>query len=101
MCLGLPGRVVEVGPLDGSGLIEGTVDFGGVRRHVNLSFTPEVTVGDYVVVHVGFAISLMDEAEARITLDSLTQLDRFGELHDEARAAEPAGRDENRAGNRP
>jgi len=59
-------------------LVEGKVDFGGVLKAVNLSYTPEVKVGEYVVVHVGFAISIVDEAEARITLDYLAQLGCLG-----------------------
>ncbi|MFR9800350.1 HypC/HybG/HupF family hydrogenase formation chaperone [Streptomyces sp. MS06] len=66
MCLGIPGRVVEVH--DDSGLRMATVDFGGVRREVCLSCTPDAGVGAYVVVHVGFAITLVDEAEAQRTL---------------------------------
>ncbi|GGM68219.1 HypC/HybG/HupF family hydrogenase formation chaperone [Dactylosporangium sucinum] len=66
MCLGVPGRVVAV--TDGGGLPMGTVDFGGVQREVCLAYTPEARVGEYVVVHVGFAISRLDEDEARRTL---------------------------------
>jgi hydrogenase expression/formation protein HypC len=69
MCLGIPGRVtgVSVDPAAG-GLRMATVDFGGVRREVCLEYTPEAAVGDYVVVHVGFAISRVDAAEAERTL---------------------------------
>ncbi|MFD1657450.1 HypC/HybG/HupF family hydrogenase formation chaperone [Streptomyces caeni] len=69
MCLGIPGRVVEIH--DEAGLRMATVDFGGVRREVCLSCTPEADVGSYVVVHVGFAISQVDEEEARRTLEVL------------------------------
>ncbi|MFC8513217.1 HypC/HybG/HupF family hydrogenase formation chaperone [Streptomyces sp. NPDC057257] len=69
MCLGIPGRVVEV--YDDAGLQMATVDFGGVRREVCLSCTPEADVGSYVIVHVGFAITLVDEGEALRTLDVL------------------------------
>ncbi|MCI3278253.1 HypC/HybG/HupF family hydrogenase formation chaperone [Streptomyces cylindrosporus] len=69
MCLGIPGRVVEV--YDDAGLRMATVDFGGVRREVCLSCTPEADVGSYVIVHVGFAITLVDEGEALRTLDVL------------------------------
>ena len=57
-----------------TGLVEGRVDFGGVFREVNLSFTPEVEVDQFVVVHVGFAISIVDEEEARQTLSYLKEL---------------------------
>ncbi|ATL32234.1 HypC/HybG/HupF family hydrogenase formation chaperone [Streptomyces formicae] len=69
MCLGIPGRVIEV--RDDSGLRMATVDFGGVRREVCLAYTPKASVGTYVVVHVGFAITEVDEAEAERTLDVL------------------------------
>ncbi|MEV0895419.1 HypC/HybG/HupF family hydrogenase formation chaperone [Actinoplanes sp. NPDC049802] len=66
MCLGIPGLVTGVEQRDG--LRVGTVDFGGVRKRVCLAYAPEATVGDYVIVHVGFAISVVDAAEARRTL---------------------------------
>jgi hydrogenase expression/formation protein HypC len=69
MCLGIPGRIVDVtAPADRPDLRTGTVDFDGVRRQVCLAYTPEAGVGDYVIVHVGFAISTVDEAEAERTL---------------------------------
>jgi hydrogenase expression/formation protein HypC len=69
MCLGIPGRVVAVTARpDRPDLRTGTVDFDGVRREVCLAYTPEAAVGDYVIVHVGFAISTVDEAEAARTL---------------------------------
>ncbi len=65
MCLGVPGRITEIehGPVP-----MGTVDFDGLRRQVCLAYTPEARPGDYVIVHVGFAISTVDEQEARRTL---------------------------------
>ncbi|WP_432138441.1 MULTISPECIES: HypC/HybG/HupF family hydrogenase formation chaperone [unclassified Streptomyces] len=66
MCLGVPGRIVEVH--EEAGLRMATVDFGGIRREACLSCTPEAGVGAYVIVHVGFAISRVDEAEAERTL---------------------------------
>ncbi len=72
MCLGIPGRVVEI--ID-DGLTMGVVDFGGIRKDVCLAYTPDVTLGDYVIVHVGFAISRVDEDEARRTLDVLRAMD--------------------------
>lgn len=65
MCLGIPGRIVDV--VDGEPRT-GTVDFDGLRRPVCLAYAPEADVGDYVIVHVGFAISVVDEAEAEKTL---------------------------------
>ncbi|WP_067461230.1 HypC/HybG/HupF family hydrogenase formation chaperone [Actinomadura macra] len=65
MCLGIPGRVVEI---HGDDPRMGVVDFDGVRREVCLAFTPEARAGDHVIVHVGFAISMVDEEEAARTL---------------------------------
>ena len=69
MCLGIPGRVLQV--RDDAGLRMATVDFGGVRRDVCLDYTPGAGVGTYVIVHVGFAITEIDEAEAQRTLQVL------------------------------
>jgi hydrogenase expression/formation protein HypC len=63
----------------------GTVEFGGIRREANLSFVPEATVGDYVIVHVGFAISRVDAEEARRTYELL---EKSGLLAEEGLAAE-------------
>jgi hydrogenase expression/formation protein HypC len=65
MCLGVPGRIVAI---DATGPSMGTVDFDGVRRPVCLVYTPEAQLGDYVIVHVGFAISRVDAEEAARTL---------------------------------
>jgi hydrogenase expression/formation protein HypC len=79
MCLGIPGRVVAV--RDDAGLTMGTVDFGGVRREVCLAYVAdEVTPGDYVVVHVGFAISRIQEADALRTLELLREMSRLDDL---------------------
>ncbi len=73
MCLGIPGRVIEITEGD-AGLRMGRVDFGGVRKEACLAYTPEVELGDYVIVHVGFAISRVDEEEALRTLELLATL---------------------------
>lgn len=73
MCLAVPGRVLSMAgddPLTRTG----RVDFGGVVREVNLAFVPEVAVGAHVLVHVGFAISVLDEAAAAATLAELARL---------------------------
>jgi hydrogenase expression/formation protein HypC len=62
MCLGVPGKVIEV--FEEDGIRMGTVDFGGIRRKACLEYAPEVEVGYWVVIHVGFAISTVDEEEA-------------------------------------
>ncbi len=65
MCLAVPGKVVEVQEAEGAALKRGKVDFGGIRREVCLSFVPEAEVGDYVLVHAGFALSIVvEEIEA-------------------------------------
>ncbi|MBX3029350.1 MAG: HypC/HybG/HupF family hydrogenase formation chaperone [Chloroflexi bacterium] len=69
MCLGIPGRVTEI--RDDGGLAMCKVDFGGVRKDACLAYLPDTAVGDYVIVHVGFAISRVDEAEALRTLEIL------------------------------
>ncbi|HET9294307.1 MAG TPA: HypC/HybG/HupF family hydrogenase formation chaperone [Gemmatimonadales bacterium] len=79
MCLGIPGRVIE--RHEDRGLAMGTVDFGGVRREVCLAYVAdEVRPGDYVVVHVGFAIARVDEAEAVKTYEVLQEMSRLEEL---------------------
>jgi len=86
MCLGIPGRIVEI--RDDTGLAMGIVDFGGVRREVCLAYVAdEVAAGDYVIVHVGFALSKVDEEEARRTYQILREM---GEL-DASGAGERAG----------
>lgn len=78
MCLGIPGRIAEISQ-DGP-LLMGRVDFGGVTKTVCLAHVPEVVIGDYVLVHVGFALSKLDEAEARRVLEILEELGQLGEL---------------------
>lgn len=79
MCLGVPGRVVRIdeSPL---GMTTGRVEFGGIVKDVCLAYVPGVRVGEYVVVHVGFAISRIDEAEARQTFEFLRAMDELSEL---------------------
>ena len=79
MCLGIPGRIQSI--RDDAGLSMGMVDFGGVRRDVCLQYVQdEVAVGDYVIVHVGFAITRVDEDEAQRTLEVLREMNRLHEL---------------------
>lgn len=80
MCLGIPGRIVEIAEASTGGLMRmGKVDFGGVSREVCLAYVPEAQVGDYVIVHVGFAISRLDEAEAQETLKLMVESGILGE----------------------
>ncbi|MGI9509102.1 MAG: HypC/HybG/HupF family hydrogenase formation chaperone [Geminicoccaceae bacterium] len=78
MCLAVPAKVIDLSP--GNPLTRtGKVDFGGVIKEINLAFTPEAEIGNYVLVHVGFAISVLDEAEANKVLDELAALDELEE----------------------
>jgi hydrogenase expression/formation protein HypC len=74
MCLAVPGRVVEI--IDGGDVAfrVGKVDFGGIRKEINLAYVPEAEVGKYVLVHVGFAISVIDEDEAQRVFKYLEEL---------------------------
>jgi hydrogenase expression/formation protein HypC len=74
MCLAVPGRVVEIDDTGDAAFRRGKVDFGGIRKEVNLAYTPEAEVGKYVLVHVGFAISVVDEEEAARTFKYLEEL---------------------------
>jgi hydrogenase expression/formation protein HypC len=72
MCLAVPGKIVEIEESDGLQMAK--VDFGGIFREACLDYVPEAKVGDYCVIHVGFAISLLSEKEAMETLDLLKQI---------------------------
>lgn len=75
MCLGVPGKVIEIFERDGIRM--GTVDFGGIRRDACLEYAPEVDVGHFVVIHVGFAISVVDEEEATRSYALLAEMDNL------------------------
>jgi hydrogenase expression/formation protein HypC len=77
MCLAVPGRITETHERDGLRMAK--VDFGGATREACLQYVPEAEVGQYVIVHAGFAISLLSESEAQATLDLLRQLYESGE----------------------
>jgi hydrogenase expression/formation protein HypC len=77
MCLGVPGKIVEIH--EKNGLKMAKVDFGGIFREACLDYVPEATVGEYCVIHVGFAISLLSESEAMETLDLLKQISNIEE----------------------
>ncbi len=78
MCLGVPGKVIETYELNE--LKMGKVDFGGIQTEVCLAYVPEIEVGDYTIVHVGFAITQLDEASA---LESLELFRQLGVLEEE------------------
>ncbi len=75
MCLGIPGKILEI--YTQNSLVMGKVDFGGVTREACLTYVPEAKVGDYAVIHVGFALNLLDEAEALETLRLAQEVDMF------------------------
>lgn len=81
MCLAVPGRVEAIYEEQGTRM--GRVDFGGVIKEVCLACLPEITVGDYTIVHVGFAISKVDEASAQETLKTFEELGLLDEELDE------------------
>ncbi len=78
MCLAVPGKIVSVSGEDITR--QARVDFGGVLKEVNLAFVPEAKVGEYVLVHVGFAISVVDEEEADKVFGYLKEMGELGEL---------------------
>ncbi|MBE0410687.1 MAG: HypC/HybG/HupF family hydrogenase formation chaperone [Anaerolineales bacterium] len=77
MCLGVPGKIVNI--YENNGLKMGKVDFGGVTREACLAYVPEVQVGDYAIIHVGFAINLLNEEDALETLDMLREMANIDE----------------------
>ena len=77
MCLAVPGKIVEITEEDGLQMAK--VDFGGIFREACLDYVPEAKVGDYCVIHVGFAISLLSEEEAMETLELLKQITNIEE----------------------
>ena len=79
MCLGVPGKIIEVIE-DPTGMTMGRVSFGGIVKEVCLAYTPEVAAGEYVVVHVGFAISQIDEDEAHKVFQYLEEMGELEEL---------------------
>src|SRR6185436_10351850 len=90
MCLAIPGKVIEIRP-DAEGVRMAKTNFGGIVKQVCLEYTPEVEIGDYVLVHVGFALSKVDQEQAAQTYKALEQLQQLGELDipdvDDAEAA--------------
>lgn len=76
MCLGIPAKIVELYDIEGTRM--GKVDFGGVLREVCFETLPEARVGEYAIIHVGFAISSMSEEEAMDTLELLREIDEAG-----------------------
>ncbi len=101
MCLGIPGRVltiVEQG--DDHALRMGKVEFGGISKDICLAYLPEVEVGDYVLVHVGFAISKIDEEEAAEIFSYIEQIGDLSDMSDPFDAPETLAQDREPGGDR-
>ncbi|MBK8041615.1 MAG: HypC/HybG/HupF family hydrogenase formation chaperone [Haliscomenobacter sp.] len=82
MCLAIPGKITGIESALDDTFRVGKVSFGGVTKEVNLAMVPEANVGDYVMVHVGVAISLVDEEEALLTFSYLKQVGELDELNE-------------------
>lgn len=83
MCLAVPGRILSIEG-DDPVLRCGRVDFSGIVKRINLAYVPEAKIGDYVLVHVGFAISTVDEEEARQVFEYLHTIGELAELEEQA-----------------
>src|SRR5580658_4569414 len=79
MCLAIPGKLLSVAP-DANGIIMGKANFGGIVKEVCLQYTPDAVPGEYVLVHVGFALGKVDEAEAARTFQILQEMGQLDEL---------------------
>jgi hydrogenase expression/formation protein HypC len=82
MCLAVPGKIVSIDEQNPV-VRNGRVEFGGIIKAVSLACVPEAKIGDYVIVHAGFALNILDEEQARITLDYLQQIAELGDLSEE------------------
>ena len=90
MCLAIPGKILEISEKEG--LRTGRVDFGGIVTSVCLDFVPEAVTGDFVIVHVGFAISRLDEKEAQQVFEYARQIGELEQLNDPLAAGSAPGR---------
>jgi hydrogenase expression/formation protein HypC len=77
MCLAIPGKIVSIFEDDPPEVRRGKVDFAGVQKEICLAFTPEASVGSYVLVHVGFALSVVDEEEAQRIFETLSEMEQL------------------------
>jgi hydrogenase expression/formation protein HypC len=82
MCLAIPGKILSLATKTDETFRMGKVSFGGITKEVNLSMVPDAVVNDYVLVHVGVAISRIDEEEAQLTFEYLKQIGEINELND-------------------
>ena len=93
MCLAIPGKIESVSGDDPLTRM-GKVNFGGILKDACLAYVPEAQVGDYVIVHVGFALSRLDEEEAQKVFEYLRQMEELGELEESGEGTTPAVRSE-------
>ena len=89
MCLAIPGKITSISGEDPL-MRTGKVDFGGILKEVSLAYVPEAKVGDYVIVHVGFALSRVDEAEANQVFEYLREMQELSELEESRAGGAPA-----------
>ncbi|MCP3933057.1 MAG: HypC/HybG/HupF family hydrogenase formation chaperone [Bacteroidetes bacterium] len=82
MCLAIPGKITSITAQLDDTFRMAKVSFGGIQKDINLAMVPEAKIGDYVLVHVGVAISIIDEEEAKITFEYIKQLGELNELED-------------------
>ena len=80
MCLGIPAKVIEL--YEANGMKMAKVDFGGALKEACMEYLPEVKIGDYTIIHVGFGLSILDEKEAFETMELLRQIDSLGEMEE-------------------
>jgi hydrogenase expression/formation protein HypC len=91
MCLAIPGKITSISGEDPL-MRTGKVDFGGILKEVSLAYVPEAQLGDFVIVHVGFALSRVDEAEAQQVFEYLREMQELTELEDSKAGIPPAAR---------
>lgn len=89
MCLAIPGNITSISGEDPL-MRTGKVDFGGILKEVSLAYVPEAKLGDYVIVHVGFALSRVDEEEAKQVFEYLREMQELSELHESEAGVSPA-----------
>lgn len=82
MCLAVPGKILSIDDSNGELMRIGRVSFGGIVKEVNLAYTPEAKVNDYVIVHVGFALNTVDEEEAKRVFQYLDEIEGLDELRE-------------------
>jgi hydrogenase expression/formation protein HypC len=87
MCLAVPGKILSIDDSNGELMKIGKVSFGGIVKEVNLAYTPEAKVDDYVIVHVGFALNTVDESEAMKVFEYLKEIDGLDELTGEEKVS--------------